>query len=166
MNIGDFVVYCISFSGLLFGILLYKKTRNEIEPGYKYLRYLMIILYAIIIATFINNINFGYIDLFFVFLGVLIAVIIKLDYLILGLTNVTSYYLGIGYFYSISALIFLIGLPYGSLKSIKTKKINNLILINLLFFMVPLVLLLIKIDIINSIMGFCIGAMSVMIIKD
>lgn len=166
MDIFDFFVYCISFSGLLFGILLYKKTRNEVEPGYKYLRSLMIIIYAIIMAVFINNFSYGYIDLFFVFLGVLIAIIIRLDYLTLGLANVISYYLGTGYFYLISALIFLAGLPYGSLKSIKIKRINNLVMINLLFFMIPLALILIKIDILNAVIAFCIGSMSVMIIKD
>ncbi len=166
MNISDFLVYCISFSGLLFGILLYKKTRNEVIPGYRYLRSLMIIIYAIIMAMFINNFNYGYLDLLFVFLGVLITIIIKLDYFVLGLSNVVSYYLGVGYFYIISALIFLIGLPYGSLKSIKVKKTKNIVLINLLFFIAPLALFFIKMDIINIVMSFSIGAISVMIIKD
>ena len=115
--------WIIAFLGLIFGIFLGKYTKEELKDGKKYFILLEKVILFVLILFLLYNVSFSFLVVVFSLLGVLLAHKLNKVYFYLGLTYVLVSDL------SISALIFIFGLPYGW---------------NLLYFAIPLILLLVN----------------------
>jgi len=146
----------IAFSGLLFGILLGYINPEELKPGKKYFKiFCLLVLFSILLVLFFSY-KFSIIGLA---LGVAIGFFLKKEYFYLGLSVVASYTLGLNLL--LSSLVFVYGLPYGSLLILKSKKIWKEIMFDLILFLIPFLLLINNIvsNYINIFVGFLIGAL-------
>jgi hypothetical protein len=128
--------WLIAFLGLIFGIFLGKYTKEELKEGKKYFILLEKAILFVLILFLLYGVSFSFLVVIFSLLGVLLARKLDKVYFYLGLTFVLVSDL------SVSALIFIFGLPYGSLlyHSKKIKEWNW----DLLYFAIPLVLLLVN----------------------
>ena len=127
--------WIIAFLGLIFGIFLGKYTKEELKDGKKYFILLEKAILFVLILFLLYKVSFSFLVVIFSLLGVLLSRKLNKIYFYLGLTFVLVSDL------SISALIFIFGLPYGSLLY-HSKKIKEWSW-NLPYFAIPLVLLLI-----------------------
>jgi hypothetical protein len=126
MNFELIAVSLIAFFGLLAGLIIAFYTKEELEPGKKYFDFMIKIIVFLIIILMLYKFNKDYLILtIFFILGILLALFIRKNYLYLGMLLFASSSLGMGYFSIIACLIFLLGLPFGTLISfnnIKNKK--------------------------------------------
>jgi len=127
--------WIIAFLGLICGIFLGKYTKEELKEGKKYFIWLEKAVLFVLILFLLHNVSFSFLVIIFSFLGILLSRKLNKIYFYLGLTFVLVSDLGV------SALIFIFGLPYGSLLyyNKKIKEWNW----NLLYFAIPLILLLV-----------------------
>ena len=140
----EFLAPIIAFMGVSIGILLKKIAEEEIKFGKFGGRYFIwmkrITLVLLIIFMLYYSANYLYL-----FIGVIIGIIISIflnEYLFLGLSMAASFPDKNMLLVS-SSLIFLYGLPYGSL--FRKMRLNHILLIALLFF-IPLLLLFFDIN--------------------
>ncbi len=127
--------WLIAFLGLVCGIFLGKYTREELKDGKKYFILLEKSILFVLILFLLYNVSFSFLVVISSLIGVLLSRKLNKIYFYLGLTFVLINDL------SITALIFIFGLPYGSLLY-HSKKIKEWSW-NLLYFAIPLSLLLI-----------------------
>ncbi len=122
----------ISFVGSIIGIILSKTIPEEVKPGEKYFKLLKkIILFLILLLPA----YYFKISILFFIIGLIIAYILKKEWLFLGLVLVLSYQIKELNLVIIS-LIFIYGLPYGTLLKNKLDLVINLIL-----FLLPIILI-------------------------
>lgn len=113
----------IAFSGLFFGHLLQYIAPEEIKPGKRYFISLQYILIAVLCITLLYEVslhlNAGTIIAFFI--GMASVLMMKLRYLYLGAAVFASSVILSKFFVLVASLVFLYGLPVGTLQKLKTK---------------------------------------------
>ena len=142
----------IVFSGLISGWILSKIVKGEVKAGKKYFNLVCRIILLFLALIFFYKGFPHYAGMIIPFIvGVLVSLFFKKIY----------FYLGLGLLFPIELVIYLVfifGLFYGSLKKLILKNI----IVNLVFFLIPLILyffidLLISYDYI--LFGFLSGAL-------
>ena len=136
----------LSFIGILIGILIARYTKEELIPGKKY--FLVIERICLILISLI--IIYYYKPSWTIFLGLIAGYFIEINYLCFGLILVLTENL------LVSLIIFIYGLPYGTmLKKEKTKKVLK----DLLLFIIPILLLINNIGLIyqKELISFAVG---------
>ena len=110
------VFYIISLIGQYIGYLLASKTKEELKQGEKYFKLICLIL-LLIIGIYSLIISFNFILLI---TGLILGFLIRKEYLYFGLISNNVF---------TASLIFIFGLPYGTLKYKNLNQLNfNLIL--------------------------------------
>ena len=144
----------ISFLAIFIGYLIAKYTKEELKSGKIYFEIIQIIVLIFLIIILLFQ---GFVWWLF-FLGVLIGLIIRYEYIYfsLGLINI----LNINSSFLLSSLIFIYGLSYGSLAYYK----NNfkLLIYNLPLFLIPLLFYFFNYGFLSLAAG---GLISIFIIK-
>ena len=115
----------IAFLGYPIGILLAYLCKEELVKGEKYFKNLSLILIFIIISLSFIIAEKSYL---FIILGVIIGYLINKEYLFLALLKSNFY---------TNLLVFMYGIPYGTLKYKKEKAI----IIDAFLFFVPIIIL-------------------------
>lgn len=127
----------IAFSGLFFGMLLAQIAPDEVKPGKKYfsiLQYALSTAIAIVLLYNVINSQEQYLAIVASFaVGIILAVLFKIKYLYLGI-GLFSSALTKDVFALLASLIFIYGLPAGTL--LARKKIK-LISTSMLAFAIP-----------------------------
>lgn len=118
----------LSFIGILIGVLIARYTKEELNPGKKYFILIERVCLIIISLILIYNYKISWT----VLLGLAIGYFLNINYLVFGLILVLT-----NNIYA-SLIIFIYGLPYGSM--LKNNKINK-ILKDLVLFLLPILLL-------------------------
>src|SRR3989344_8836269 len=101
----------ISFVGLFAGLLLAIYTKEELKSGEKYFTLLTKVILATIIFVLLYYTKF---NLLFLFIGAIIGYFVNKIYLYLGMSVIISYVSKEFNILTVS-LVFLFGLPYGTL---------------------------------------------------
>ena len=151
----------ISFIGLLIGILLAKLSPEEIKPGRKYF---ILLEKIVLIAIIITLIYYSEISLLGIFIGAFIGYFFRKEYFYLGLALMISLK-HVNFNFLLASLIFIYGLPYGTLlKRHILKEVN----INLVLFLIPLLFLINNLYAAygSLLSSFIISALAVKIIKN
>lgn len=115
-----------SFFGILGGLLLNKIAKEEIKLGKKYFNFIIRICLVIISLILMYNFKASWT----VLLGMILAYFIGFNYLFFGLSCVILDN------FLLYVVIFIYGLPYGTILGNNKKILNELIL-----FLIPLILL-------------------------
>lgn len=124
------ILEILSFLGLLFGAILYNFTKEEFKPGKKYFILLnRIILFILVVSlVYFSNLAWWGIVILFI-IGLIVGYYVKNIYLFFGLV-VSVFQTDL-----FRILVFLFGLPYGTLNGKKPKKF---LIKNLVFFVAGL----------------------------
>ncbi len=130
------LITIIAFSGLLIGYLLTFLAKEEIKPGQKYFLWLERLFRLAIIVVLLWMIATPKAMLIPFILGIVVGLFLKFRYLYLGLGVAAASSLSIDVFVLVAALIFVYGLPYGSMSS-KLK-----LPFHALFFFIPVLIML------------------------
>ena len=110
------VFYIISLLGQYIGYILASKTKEELKQGKKYFKLTCLIL-LLLIGVYSLTVSFNVILLV---IGLILGFLIRKEYLYFGLISNNVF---------IASLIFIFGLPYGTLKYKNLNQLNfNLIL--------------------------------------
>jgi len=127
----------LAFVGLLVGSLLALFTRDELKSGKKYfiLFYRVLLFILIIYLLYLSELNWWLLGLV---LGLLFTLVFSELYFYLGLAvfSVMNVYEAF--------LVFLVGLPYGTLL-FRKKRVKKYVLYSLILFFVPALILLVQI---------------------
>ncbi|MBU1245894.1 MAG: hypothetical protein ABIJ20_02185 [Nanoarchaeota archaeon] len=148
----------ITFLGIVVGLLLARFTKEELKQGKKYFIWLKrtILIFLVTFLFYLALPNYISTIIFFI-IGLIVAYFFKKEY----------FYFGLALFSTLNLftviLIFLFGLPYGSLLFSKKYKYKTL-LFDLVFFAIPFLLLFVKIPN-NFILAFTSGALFTLIFK-
>lgn len=153
----EFISYSISillaYTGLFFGLLLGKIAKSELRDGKKYFILLQNILVLIILIVFILSlINNKYLMIFLIVLIIVIfmtiysksrsiyrnLIEIKYAYIIFG-ALIFFINESVNHFFIILSLIFIFGLPSGSIILYEKKRKYNKLLINGSFVLIAII---------------------------
>ena len=147
----EFLIPIIAFSGFLVGFLINKFTKEELENGKVYFLWLK---RAVIFILFFILLIKSYDRYFALVIGFIAGYFLRKEYLYLGLSLASGFYL---IKEIIASLVFIFGLAYSGLnyKIIDKKEI----LYNFVFFITPFLVLLIPGNFLNDIMAFSTGAL-------
>ncbi|RME54732.1 hypothetical protein D6777_02895 [Candidatus Woesearchaeota archaeon] len=137
--IWKFFIPLICFLGYFFGIVLAKISPEEMAPGKKYFKAFKIILILLLGAL---SAYYGK-YLLFIILGLVLGYFIPALYFYLGLLLVAAFLSSSELLVMFSSLIFIFGLPSGSLDASKKNGLAEKFVLNLILFSLPLLLLLI-----------------------
>ncbi|MBS3159613.1 hypothetical protein J4436_02390 [Candidatus Woesearchaeota archaeon] len=129
--------------GIIFGIILAKKIPEEIKPGKKYFKLFEILLLTIIFLISLKEINY-----ILLFIGVIIGYFFTKEYFYFGLLNLSSL---------IISLVFIYGLPFGTINLNNKKEIIR----NIILFFIAILSLFID----YNFLSFAIGGLGSIIIK-
>lgn len=166
----NYFIPLISFSGLIFGILLARIARDEIRPGLDYFILFERIILGFIILGLLLNIDKSFSGFLFLFAGVIFGYFISLfvnDYLFLGLVCSISFLFLRSIFFVLNVLVFLYGLPKGTLyRKFQFDKVYK----NFLYFIIPFLVLIFALsnlsaDMINFLIGISCGGLFAFLIK-
>ena len=141
--INDIILMVIGFLGIVVGVIIGQHTYEELKPGEKYFilfKNMVLIFLAMVLLFSIKRLEIDYI--FLLLLGFLIAHFLKYTYFFIGLSAVVS--IMIGNQLLILPLIYIYGMPFGTIRYYHIKNRRRLIkilLINFIIFMLPLALL-------------------------
>jgi len=148
-----FIEIIIAFLGIIIGLILARFTKEELRPGKKYFIWFKKIILLILVVTLIH---FSLTKIFFIrdfvftliglIIGLFVGYFFKKEYFYFGFVLYLLAYTSS--FLFISILIFLFGLPYGTLLFTKKYKYNTL-LYDFIAFIFPLTLLPIFLYLIN-----------------
>ena len=128
----------ISFLGVVFGGLIANFTKEELKSGEKYFRVLCILLMSIIITfvlystLILNTKNLIYFALVLLF-GAIIGLYLRIKYFYFGLAFALTA-ISKQNFLLLASLVFLFGLPYGSLLFLGKKFKKEAVISAILFF--------------------------------
>src|SRR3989344_1730978 len=136
----------LSFLGSFLGYFIGKSTQEELEVSKIYFRILEVVILFILVLIFLFN-NF---NLWVFLIGIVVAFFLKFEYLYFGLGLVSSF-LSKDLTFLSSILVFIYGLPYGSLLFIEKKWI--ILFYNLLFFFIAFVFYFINFNILSFVSG-------------
>ena len=147
----EFLIPIIAFSGLIAGFFINKFTKEELENGKVYFLWLK---RAVIVILFFILLIKSYDRYFALVIGFIAGYFLRKEYLYLGLSLASGFYL---IKEIIASLVFIFGLAYSGLnyKIIDKKEI----LYNFVFFITPFLVLLIPGNFLNDIMAFSTGAL-------
>lgn len=148
------LIACIAFLGLLVGYLLTFLAKEEIKPGKKYF---IIVERAILIMLALVLLSQVWATKTFIIpfiIGLVMGYFLKIRYFYLGLALAASVTLSMEVFVLVASLIFLHGLPYGSVSS-KLK----LPLHSILFFVPILIMLFFSPNNVNLLLPFVAGTL-------
>ena len=132
----ELLIAVIAFCGLLVGYLLTFMAKEEIKPGRKYFAILeraLLITLALVLLSQVWTTKVFFIPLI---MGVLVGYFLRFRYFYLGLALAASVTLPMDMFVLVASLIFLHGLPYGSISS-KLKLPFHMVL-----FFIPILIML------------------------
>lgn len=130
----NILIVAIAFLGIVVGYILSKFTKEEIKLGRKYFIWLeKTILFILAVALIYNIWGDYWVLIGGVVFGFIVAFLINL-YFFLGLALFSSFSISNDFVLLIAALVFMFGLPFGSLM----KKLN--ILEEILLFALPFIL--------------------------
>ena len=154
------IIGLISFLGLVFGYYLTKRFKQELKDVEKFT---VIGISIVIILLIINLVLISNLSLIFVIgiiFGILTSLIIKNIYFYFGFVLVLSSIINLDARFNVAILIFIYGLLFSN---VNFKKINvKFILTNLILFLLPFILLLLKeftLQTSQTILGFGIGGL-------
>ena len=133
------LISIIAFLGSIAGVILARIAKEEIEPGKKYLNILQRVLLFILFMGFLYNIKLSIYSVLAFAIGFIVSALIKYKYFYLGIASTLSLIAYSQLTIFVNSIIFLYGLPYGSLL-----KNNKKIIINAILYFIPLSLLLIR----------------------
>ncbi len=159
----EFLVPIIAFSGIFIGLLLKKIAKEEIKFGkfggkyFIWMKRIILLLLIIMLLYFSDN-------YLFIIAGIIIGLILGVflsEYLFLGMISVIGFLQSKDILLIISSLIFLYGMPYGSI--LRKIKLRQLISVTLSFF-IPFLLLIVNLDL-NLLIGISSGGLFHYIIK-
>ena len=158
--IADVILMSIAFSGIVAGVIIGRHTYEELKSGEKYFilfKSLVLILLSVIFLLSIKRLSLQVLILFL--LGFLIAHFLKYTYLFMGISAVVS--IMTGNQLAFLPLIYLYGLPFGTIRYYHIRnhlKLFKILLVNFILFMLPLFLLFFDFDI-YMLMAFSAGAL-------
>ena len=120
------MLYFVSFLGQFIGWFIANRTEEELKDGRRYFLILTTSLLALLISF---SIYYSF-NVYLLIIGLIIGYLINKEYLFFGILSMKNDIL-------LNSLIFVYGLPYGSLnyKSIR------ILLMNILLFFIPFLLL-------------------------
>jgi len=153
-----FLISLISFLGIIVGIILNKIAKEEIKFGkfgaryFVWMKRIILILLIIIVTYFIENIA---LVLSFFIIGFILSIFLS-EYFSLSLAMLFGFLNESKVFIIISSLVFLYGLPYGSM----LRRIKKEYVLILLFFFFPLLFVFIEIKqdiLIGLVSGGCLN---------
>ena len=123
--------YLISFLGQFIGWFIANRTEEELKDGNKYF---LVLTNLLIVSLILFSIYYSF-NIYLLIIGLIIGFFINREYLFFSVLAMRNDVL-------LNSLIFIYGLPYGSLnyKSIKV------LFMNILFFFIPFLLLLFDIN--------------------
>ena len=159
----DILLIIISFIGLFFGVFLAINSPEEMKPGRKYFYFLEEILLLIIIGLVASTIKFSLVSGLILLGGIVLGSLLKKEYLYFGLI-IFSLFASSLWIYLI-ALIFLYGLPYGTLIKIHYKHYAWLLIENVAFFFLPAIILISPLQEIFTLIGLG-GLVGIFIMKN
>jgi hypothetical protein len=163
----------LAFLGLIAGVILANYTKEELDEGKKYFILLekLVLLLIIVLLLFKTGSNFFVTSIFFI-LGAVSFSLIGRTYPILALAVLMASFFSNNYFGIVVALVFLYGLPIGTLlfkKFIKNKKrLFRELLTDAILFALPFSLVLVSNILIfynSAILSFISGALFLKFIK-
>lgn len=117
----------VSFLGCVFGYLIGRFTTEELKAGLIYFKLLEIIILLSLAITF----SYPSFSLVLFFIGVIIGTLFRAEYFYFGV----GVFLGSNLTFLNNALVFLYGLPYGSIAFYRNKMI--VLFYSLILFSVP-----------------------------
>ena len=137
----------IAVIGIFLGVIISRFTKDEFKQGSLYFKILEIII--LFVLTFITiKINFNY--LLFIF-GIIIGFFVRYEYFYFGVSIVNTILVK-DFNFLISSLVFLYGLPFGTLLNLKNIKS---VILQIVLFLLPVVLYFLNFNLIS----FCSGAL-------
>jgi hypothetical protein len=154
--INSLLVSLLAYFGVVVGLFIATMTKLEVRQGHKLLEMLKQVLIFIIIGVFLY---YSRNDLLFLGLGIILGLLLGYSFKYL------YFYLGIAMSLSflifqdllIGIVIFLVGLPSGSLISnLKKKELHKYLIKSLIFFFIPFLILLIPANL-SVLIGLMIG---------
>ena len=136
------MLYFVSFLGQFIGWFIANRTEEELKDGRRYFLILTTSLLALLISF---SIYYSF-NVYLLIIGLIIGYLINKEYLFFGILSMKNDIL-------LNSLIFVYGLPYGSLnyKSIR------ILLTNILLFFIPFLLLFFNINFYNLGAGGLLG---------
>jgi len=136
------MLYFVSFLGQFIGWFIANRTEEELKDGRRYFLILTTSLLALLISF---SIYYSF-NVYLLIIGLIIGYLINKEYLFFGILSMKNDIL-------LNSLIFVYGLPYGSLnyKSIR------ILLMNILLFFIPFLLLFFNINFYNLGAGGLLG---------
>ena len=144
------LIYILAFVGVLLGLLLAHLARDELKSGKKYfiLFYRILLFILIIYLLYLAEVNWW---LFGIILGFLFSLLFSELYFFLGLAVFSTLNIYVAF------IVFLIGLPYGTLLYAH-KGVKKYLLYSLFLFFIPALILLVNFPL-TFIYAFVVGAL-------
>lgn len=157
-----FFIPIVSFLGLVVGVLLSKLAVEE-KISEKYFKWMKRVIVFILLISLLYYAKTNY---FILFLGVVLGFLISVfaeEYIILGISLATAFLFSKETIFLTAVLIFLYGLPYGSLYK---EKLTYFLIKNMAYFFIPFLILLFDFSGMNMLMvGVCSGALFNLLIR-
>jgi len=120
------MLYLASFLGQFIGWFIASRTEEELEDGR---RYFLILTTSLLVLLVSFSIYYSF-DVYLLILGLIIGFLINKEYLFFGILSMRNDVL-------LNSLVFIYGLPYGSLNY----KFIKILFMNILLFFIPFLLL-------------------------
>lgn len=130
------LIAVIAFLGLMVGYLLTVLAKEEIKPGKKYFLILQRVLLLALALVLLSQVWTKKVFIIPFILGIVVGYFLQFRYLYLGLALAASITLSVDFFVIVASLVFLHGLPYGSISS-KLK-----LPFHALFFFIPVIIMI------------------------
>jgi len=127
------IIAVIAFLGILAGHFLGKIAKEEVKPGWKNFKLLRRLFLLLLILTSLSLLWYSFEWILPFIVGFVLSLFIKQRYLFLGFTLVVASTFSSQAFFLFASLIFLYGLPYGTMQGLKKE--------DAYFFFIPFLLL-------------------------
>ncbi len=156
----DIIIMMLAFLGVAVGVFIGRHTYEELKKGERYFilfKNFILVIIAVIFLLGIKQFSLALLMLFLI--GFLIAHFLRLNYLFLGFGAVAS--IAIGNSMTILPLVYLYGLPFGTIRYYHIKnhvKLLRALLVNFILFMLPIALLFFDFDS-YALVAFAAGAL-------
>ncbi len=149
----EFFVPLISFFGLVAGIILARISPEEMKQGKKFFKVmrLAVLFMLIVMLLYYSNLN-----LLMLAIGLSIGFFIRLGYLYMGVSLAGALLASRDAFFMIASLVFIYGLPYGTLLESRRKINVRKLLLSGMTFAAPFFILLFPLEP-SYILSLCAG---------
>lgn len=135
----EFFIPLVSFLGLVVGIILAKVSPEEMKPGKKSFQAMRILTLFLLIAALLY---YSGLNLYLLAIGLALGLFVRLGYLYLGAALAGALMMSRESLLIVSSLVFIYGMPYGSLLESQKKITLQKLLSFALVFAIPFLLLL------------------------